>query len=115
MACLSVNMRMKSCLVWSCVVVLYFRSFSLAAGGGYYDSLRTERRLNISKDVFDAVFIHKDDTACPANGFYSYSSFIKAAKSFPTFGNTGNSTIRRREVAAFLAQISHETTGTLFI
>ncbi|KAM7487957.1 hypothetical protein LguiB_025441 [Lonicera macranthoides] len=103
MACLSVNMRMKSCLVWSYMVVLYFGSFSLAAGGA--------RRLNISKEVFDTIFTHKDDTACPANGFYSYSSFIKAAKSFPTFGNTGNSTIRRREVAAFLAQISHETTG----
>ncbi|KAK9288111.1 hypothetical protein L1049_016559 [Liquidambar formosana] len=71
---------------------------------------RSLRHL-ISKNLFHAMFLHGDDTACPAHGFYKYTSFIRAARSFPTFGNTGNPTTRRREIAAFLAQISHETTG----
>ncbi|PON43242.1 Glycoside hydrolase [Parasponia andersonii] len=65
----------------------------------------------IPKQLFDKLFLHKDDAACPANNFYSYESFIKAAKCFPSFGSTGNLTTRKREIAAFLAQISHETTG----
>ncbi|KAJ6853788.1 chitinase 10-like [Iris pallida] len=65
----------------------------------------------ISEDVYKSMFLHKDDTACPANGFYPYSAFVQAAQSFPKFGATGCPDTRKREVAAFLAQISHETTG----
>ncbi|TKY61644.1 Chitinase 10 [Spatholobus suberectus] len=65
----------------------------------------------ISKTLFDTLFLHKDDTACPAKDFYTYDSFIRASKFFPAFGNSGCLTTRKREIAAFLAQISHETTG----
>ncbi|MCD9644203.1 Chitinase 1 [Datura stramonium] len=34
-----------------------------------------------------------------------------AARSFPGFGTTGDNTARKREIAAFFAQTSHETTG----
>ncbi|KAL5138533.1 Chitinase 10 [Glycine soja] len=52
-----------------------------------------------------------DNNACPARNFYTYDSFINASKRFPRFGTTGSPTTRKREIAAFLAQISHETTG----
>jgi len=65
----------------------------------------------ITKTFFDSFFLHKDDTACPAKDFYTYDSFILASKSFPAFGSTGCLATRKREIAAFLAQISHETTG----
>ncbi|KAM6541354.1 hypothetical protein CsatB_005801 [Cannabis sativa] len=65
----------------------------------------------ISNQVFDSIFLHKDDTACPAKNFYTYDTFLKAAKTFPSFGSTGPLPTRKREIAAFLAQISHETTG----
>ncbi|XP_014495374.1 chitinase 10 [Vigna radiata var. radiata] len=65
----------------------------------------------ITKTLFDSFFLHKDDTACPAKDFYTYHSFILASKSFPAFGTTGCLATRKREIAAFLAQISHETTG----
>ena len=65
----------------------------------------------ISEDVFDSIFLHKDDNACPARNFYTYDSFIQATKRFPRFGNTGKLVTRKSEIAAFLAQISHETTG----
>ncbi|CAN6569814.1 unnamed protein product [Malus baccata var. baccata] len=64
----------------------------------------------ISKKLFHTLFLHKDDMACPAKDFYTYHSFIKASKSFPGFGTTGSLTTRKSEIAAFLAQISHETT-----
>ncbi|KAG5078774.1 hypothetical protein GLYMA_02G007400v4 [Glycine max] len=65
----------------------------------------------ISKELFDSIFIHKDNNACPARNFYTYDSFINASKRFPRFGTTGSPATRKREIAAFLAQISHETTG----
>lgn len=65
----------------------------------------------VSEELFNSTFLHKDDSACPAKGFYTYSSFVQAAQCFPRFGNTGGLATRKREVAAFLAQISHETTG----
>lgn len=65
----------------------------------------------VSQQLFDSIFLHKDDAVCPANGFYSYDSFVRATRCFPQFGNTGSLTTRKREIAAFLAQISHETTG----
>ncbi|XP_038875572.1 chitinase 10-like [Benincasa hispida] len=65
----------------------------------------------VSEKLFKTLFLHKDDSACPANGFYSYQAFIEATTRFPKFGTTGCLATRKREVAAFLAQISHETTG----
>ncbi|MFQ6633471.1 hypothetical protein Gotur_011789 [Gossypium turneri] len=65
----------------------------------------------ISENLFNSIFLHKDDNACPARNFYNYTFFIQAAKCFPSFGNTGDIATRKREIAAFLAQISHETTG----
>ncbi|KAK7284507.1 hypothetical protein RJT34_19253 [Clitoria ternatea] len=65
----------------------------------------------INRTLYDTFFIHKDDTACPAKDFYPFDSFIHASKYFPAFGSTGCLDTRKREIAAFLAQISHETTG----
>ncbi|CAA6671364.1 unnamed protein product [Spirodela intermedia] len=47
----------------------------------------------------------------PARNFYTYSAFITAANSFPAFGTTGDLATRKREIAAFFGQTSHETTG----
>ncbi|KAK1277756.1 Chitinase 10 [Acorus gramineus] len=65
----------------------------------------------VSEDLYNSIFLHKDDSACPAKGFYNYSSFIEATACFPKFGRVGTIDTRKREIAAFLAQISHETTG----
>jgi len=65
----------------------------------------------ISKSKFDALLKFRNDARCPAAGFYTYNAFISAAKEFPDFGNTGDDLMRKREIAAFLGQTSHETTG----
>ncbi|WP_405588112.1 glycoside hydrolase family 19 protein [Streptomyces sp. NBC_01092] len=49
------------------------------------------------------------------NGFYSYQGLIDALGAYPGFANTGSDEIKRREAAAFLANISHETGGLVHI
>nr|POE73648.1 endochitinase 1 [Quercus suber] len=66
----------------------------------------------ISSDDFDQLLPYRNDAACPAKNFYTYDAFIEAANSFPGFGTTGDTDIRKREIAAFLGQTSHETTGS---
>ncbi|XP_073011452.1 endochitinase-like [Typha latifolia] len=65
----------------------------------------------ISQSVFDQMLLHRNDAACPAHGFYTYEAFVAAANSFGAFATTGDTTTQKREIAAFLAQTSHETTG----
>lgn len=65
----------------------------------------------ISRSQFDDMLKHRNDGACPARGFYTYDAFITAAKSFPGFGTTGDTAARKKEIAAFFGQTSHETTG----
>ncbi|XP_034683977.1 basic endochitinase-like [Vitis riparia] len=75
-----------------------------SGGGGDISSL-------ISNSLFEQMLKHRNDAACPGKGFYTYEAFISAAKSFGGFGTTGDTDTRKREIAAFLAQTSHETTG----
>ncbi|KAL6873550.1 hypothetical protein ACP4OV_013632 [Aristida adscensionis] len=65
----------------------------------------------VSRSLFDQMLLHRDDAGCNASGFYTYDAFLAAAAAFRGFGTTGGADARRREVAAFLAQTSHETTG----
>ncbi|KAK3134611.1 hypothetical protein QOZ80_6AG0551310 [Eleusine coracana subsp. coracana] len=73
-------------------------------GGGSVGSI-------VSRSMFEQMLLHRNDGACPARGFYTYDAFIAAANSFSGFGTTGGADVRKREIAAFLAQTSHETTG----
>lgn len=63
----------------------------------------------ISETLFGEMFKHRKD--CPSKGFYTYEAFVDAASSFPSFGSTGDVATRKRELAAFLGQISEATTG----
>ncbi|XP_059435296.1 endochitinase-like [Corylus avellana] len=65
----------------------------------------------ISASLFDEFLKYRNDPQCRSNGFYTYNAFIAAADSFAGFGTTGDVDTRKREIAAFLGQTSHETTG----
>jgi len=65
----------------------------------------------ISSSLFDKMLKYRNDGRCAARGFYKYDAFIAAARSFRGFGTTGDDNTRKKEIAAFLAQTSHETTG----
>lgn len=45
------------------------------------------------------------------NALYTYDAFQRAAARFPKFLNEGDDQTRRRELAAFLANVSQETSG----
>ncbi|MEJ6007647.1 chitinase [Paucibacter sp. AS339] len=41
--------------------------------------------------------------------FYTYEGFVRAVSAFPAFAASGDATLRRQEMAAFLANIAHES------
>lgn len=43
--------------------------------------------------------------------FYSFKTFVRAAKLFPSFVAVGDDSTQKRELAAFLANIAQETSG----
>lgn len=65
----------------------------------------------VPQSLFDQMLKYRNDPRCKGNGFYRHDAFITAARSFNGFGTTGDTDTRKRELAAFLAQTSHETTG----
>uniref|UniRef100_A0A6N2M1J8 Glycoside hydrolase family 19 catalytic domain-containing protein n=1 Tax=Salix viminalis TaxID=40686 RepID=A0A6N2M1J8_SALVM len=69
----------------------------------------------ITAAVFDQMLKYRNDGRCPRNGFYTYDAFISTARSFSGFGTSGDDTARRRELSAFLAQTSHETTAPTMV
>lgn len=73
-------------------------------GGGDVGSI-------IPSSLFDQMLKYRNDQRCAGHGFYTYDGFIAAARSFNGFGTTGDDATRKKELAAFLAQTSHETTG----
>ncbi len=58
----------------------------------------------VSRQTYEQMFPHH-------NPLYSYDGLITAIQSYPQFCNEGTSEQRKREAAAFLANIAHETTG----
>ncbi|TYH85665.1 hypothetical protein ES332_D02G284500v1 [Gossypium tomentosum] len=74
------------------------------AGGGALGDI-------VSRELFEKMLPYRNDPRCPAANFYTYDAFIAAAKLYPDFAAIGDNDIRKREVAAFLGQTSHETTG----
>jgi predicted chitinase len=49
------------------------------------------------------------------NPFYSYQGLTTALRAYPGFARTGDTTTRKREAAAFLANVGHETGGLRYV
>lgn len=64
----------------------------------------------LTASLYDEFFLHRDDPACEG-ALFTREALLRAAARFPAFAGTGDDETRRREVAAFLANVSHETTG----
>lgn len=74
----------------------------------------------ISKQQWNALFPNRYAISSTRDGytssitkkeFYSYDALIKAAKRFPHFLSKGTLVQKKRELAAFLANMAHETSG----
>ncbi|CAL9393176.1 hypothetical protein SUDANB121_01311 [Nocardiopsis dassonvillei] len=62
----------------------------------------------VSEAQFNQMFPNR-------NPFYTYSGLTAALSSYPAFANTGSTEVRKREAAAFLANVSHETGGLVHV
>ena len=49
------------------------------------------------------------------NPFYTYEGLVAATEAYPKFATTGGPEVAAREAAAFLANVSHESTGLLHV
>ncbi|GAX43974.1 hypothetical protein NIES4075_49890 [Tolypothrix sp. NIES-4075] len=62
----------------------------------------------VSRQTFEALFPNR-------NGFYSYDGLVAATQKYPSFCNEGSDEQRKREAAAFLANIAHESGDLQYI
>ena len=62
----------------------------------------------VSESQFNQMFPNR-------NSFYTYSGLKAALSAYPGFTNTGSDTVKKQEAAAFLANVSHETGGLVYI
>lgn len=62
----------------------------------------------VSEAQFNRMFPNR-------NPFYTYNGLVAALSAYPAFAHTGDDTVKRREAAAFLANVSHETGGLVYI
>lgn len=60
----------------------------------------------VTPEFFDGIK-NQAPATCEGKGFYTRDAFISALSSYPEFGRTDT----KREVAAFFAHVTHETTG----
>ncbi|HEX4223471.1 MAG TPA: glycoside hydrolase family 19 protein [Pseudonocardiaceae bacterium] len=62
----------------------------------------------VSEAQFDQMFPSR-------NSFYTYDGLVSAMSAYPGFATTGGDTVEKQEAAAFLANVSHETGGLVYI
>lgn len=62
----------------------------------------------VSEGQFNQMFPNR-------NSFYTYSGLVDALSAYPQFAGTGDDGTRKREAAAFLANVSHETGGLKYV
>ncbi|MER5731842.1 glycoside hydrolase family 19 protein [Streptomyces sp. NPDC002138] len=62
----------------------------------------------VSEAQFNQMFPNR-------NPFYTYNGLVAALSAYPGFATTGDDTTKRREAAAFLANVAHETGGLVYI
>ncbi|MER5811246.1 glycoside hydrolase family 19 protein [Streptomyces sp. NPDC002033] len=77
-------------------------------GGGTDPGTGNPSGFVVSEAQFNQMFPNR-------NSFYTYNGLVAALSAYPGFANTGDDTVKRREAAAFLANVSHETGGLVYV
>lgn len=91
--------------IWSCTGGANQKWNAPASGGG---GGTNPSGFVVSEAQFNQMFPGR-------NGFYTYSGLVAALSSYPGFANSGSDTVKRQEAAAFLANVSHETGGLVYV
>jgi len=64
-----------------------------------------------SKSMFTTMFPMITDSRCPGANILTYECLVKATLLYPDFANSNDVEMNKRELAAWLGQMSQETTG----
>ena len=72
------------------------------------------RNCFFTESMFEQMLPNRNNDSCPGKGFYTYDAYFVATEFYPGFGMTGDDDTRKRELAAFFAQTSQETSGNLW-
>jgi predicted chitinase len=88
--------------IWTCTGGANQKWTAPATGGG------TPSGFVVSEAQFNQMFPNR-------NSFYTYSGLTAALGAYPAFATTGSDTVRKQEAAAFLANVSHETGGLVYV
>lgn len=84
------------------------------------ESIKNSNTTNVTKYLnekkWNELFPHRygiglKDSINNNPDFYSFKTFVAAAKIFPSFLADGDESMQKRELAAFLANIAQETSG----
>ncbi|KAH7670900.1 chitinase protein [Dioscorea alata] len=78
-----------------------------SSGGGSVDTIVTQA-------FFDGI-ANQAGAGCAGKGFYTRDAFLSAASAYSQFGNTGADDVKKREIAAYFAHVTHETGHMCYI
>jgi len=87
--------------IWSCTGAAN-QKWTVPSGGG------SSSGFVVTEAQFNQMFPSR-------NSFYTYAGLTDAMRKYPAFATTGSDTVKRQEAAAFLANVSHETGGLVYI
>ena len=109
--CLSYFLCIYTCTGW-CQVPQPLESFKEAV----HNTNKTGVTTYLTEKKWNELFPHRygigiKDSINQNPDFYSFKIFVQAAKLFPAFLAEGDDSTRKRELAAFLANIAQETSG----
>ncbi|GAA2655724.1 glycoside hydrolase family 19 protein [Paractinoplanes durhamensis] len=90
------------------VISTWFWSPYTCTGGGNTGGGGGTSGFVVSEAQFNQMFPGR-------NGFYTYAGLVDAMKKYPSFATSGSDTVKKQEAAAFLANVSHETGGLVYI
>ncbi|QJW35443.1 glycoside hydrolase family 19 protein [Cellulosimicrobium protaetiae] len=79
-----------------------------ACGGGTGPVDPDPSGFVVSQAQFNQMFPNR-------NAFYTYQGLVDALSAYPAFATTGGDQVAKREAAAFLANINHETGGLVYV
>ncbi|MFD0582438.1 glycoside hydrolase family 19 protein [Dactylosporangium darangshiense] len=86
----------------------FWSPYACGGGGGGDTGGGSTSGFVVSEAQFNQMFPSR-------NSFYTYAGLTDAMKKYPAFATTGSDTVKRQEAAAFLANVSHETGGLVYI
>lgn len=114
---------MKSILNLTCFLFLFY-TFGCSQNTEFVkplkESLKNTNTTNLTKYLdekkWNELFPNRygiglKDSINNNPDFYSFKAFVAAAKIFPLFLSGGNEIARKKELAAFLANVAQETSG----